>query len=110
MSKYAADSPVRPETPPLAAHDCEIPAYAGMVLWGNGELWAYFGGRIRRIVGHDTVRFLPTQEWSAGEWGIVGGFWRGEWGIVGGFWRWNGVVRHKTDIKWAVNAKFTTIF
>ena len=22
-------------TPPLAAHDCEIPAYAGMVLWGT---------------------------------------------------------------------------
>ena len=27
-------------TPPLAAHDCEIPAYAGMVCLGNGELWA----------------------------------------------------------------------
>ena len=24
----------------LATHDCEIPAYAGMVLWGNGELLA----------------------------------------------------------------------
>ena len=24
----------------LATYDCEIPAYAGMVLWGNGELWA----------------------------------------------------------------------
>ena len=28
------------ETPPLAAHDCEIPAYAGMVFGGTGELWA----------------------------------------------------------------------
>ena len=24
-------------TPPLAAYDCEIPAYAGMVLWGMGD-------------------------------------------------------------------------
>ena len=24
----------------LATYDCEIPAYAGMVLWGNGELLA----------------------------------------------------------------------
>ena len=28
------------ETPPLAAHDCEIPAFAGMVFGGTGELWA----------------------------------------------------------------------
>ena len=34
------------ETPPLAAYDCEIPAFAGMVFRGNGELWAYFGGGI----------------------------------------------------------------
>ena len=24
----------------LAKYDCEIPAFAGMVLWGNGELLA----------------------------------------------------------------------
>ena len=28
-------------TPPLAAHGCEIPAYAGMVFGGNGSVWAY---------------------------------------------------------------------
>ena len=75
-------------TPPLAAHDCEIPAFAGMVylgtgncgrilailhirhceipafagmvLWGDGEL----AGGFWRLCGHDTVRFLPSQEWS----------------------------------------------
>ena len=29
----------------------------------------------RRIWRHDTVRFLPTQEWSPGEWECVCGFW-----------------------------------
>ena len=48
-------------TPPLAAHDCEIPAYAGMVCLGIIVCWWIFG-----IVAHDTVRFLPTQEWSRG--------------------------------------------
>ena len=43
-------------TPPLAAHGCEIPAFAGMVFRGTG---------IRRIVAHYTVRFLPSQEWSS---------------------------------------------
>ena len=37
----------------------EIPAFAGMVFRGNGE-----SGANRRIVAHDTVRFLPSQEWS----------------------------------------------
>ena len=31
--------------------------------------------RIRRIVAHDTVRFLPSQEWSTCGRGIVGVFW-----------------------------------
>ena len=49
-------------TPPLAAHDCEIPAFAGMVHGGTDNC-----GRIRQIVAHYTMRFLPTQEWSRGE-------------------------------------------
>ena len=58
-------------TPPLAAHGCEIPAFAGMVFRGTGNR-----RRIRQIVAHDTVRFLPSQEWSVGGRGFVGGFWR----------------------------------
>ena len=40
-------------TPPLAAHESEIPAFAGMVFRGTGELradgsvWAYFAGGMR---------------------------------------------------------------
>ena len=30
-------------TPPLAAHDCEIPAFAGMVFRGEWESGADFG-------------------------------------------------------------------
>ena len=41
--------------------------------------WSAWGrgncGRIRQIVAHDTVRFLPSQEWSAWGRGIVGDFW-----------------------------------
>ena len=29
--------PAAKETPPLAAYESEIPAYAGMVLWGTGD-------------------------------------------------------------------------
>ena len=56
-------------TPPLAAHESEIPAFAGMVYLGIMVCWWIFG-----IVTQDTVRFLPSQEWSA--WGLwfVGGF------------------------------------
>ena len=58
-------------TPPLAAYDCEIPAYAGMVCLCTDDC-----GRIWRCLWYDTVRFLPSQEWSCGGRGIVGGFWR----------------------------------
>ena len=51
----------------VGAHNCEIPAYAGMVCGGTGNR-----GRILPIFAHDTVRFLPTQEWSAWERGIGG--------------------------------------
>ena len=33
-------------TPPLAAHDCEIPAFAGMVFRGNGNRGRILAGRI----------------------------------------------------------------
>ena len=72
-------------TPPLAAHNCEIPAFAGMVFRGTGELWADFGGGIAgdgsvwRILGvicrRYTVRFLPSQEWSSGGRGNCGRIW-----------------------------------
>ena len=61
-------------TPPLAAYDCEIPAYAGMVYLCTDDC-----GRIRRCLWYDTVRFLFSQEWSTcvrtivGEYGVVCG-------------------------------------
>ena len=48
-------------TPPLAAYDCEIPAFAGMVYLCTDDC-----GRIRRCLWYDTVRFLLSQEWSRG--------------------------------------------
>ena len=48
---------------------CEIPAFAGMVYLGIMVCWWIFG-----IVAHDTVRFLPSQEWSVGGTGNCGNF------------------------------------
>ena len=48
---------------------CEIPAFAGMVYLGTGVY-----GRILPIFAHDTVRFLPSQEWSTGEQESISGF------------------------------------
>ena len=47
----------------------EIPAFAGMVP-GRTGVCVNFGV----ICIYDTVRFLPTQEWSTCVQGIVGGF------------------------------------
>ena len=46
-----------------------IPAKAGISL-----TWAASPPKRRRRWRHMVVRFLPSQEWSAGERGIVGGF------------------------------------
>ena len=54
-------------TPPLAAHDCEIPASAGMVQWETGDCW-----RILTLLSPMANRFLLPQEWSGGGMGNCG--------------------------------------
>ena len=44
----------------VAAFYCEIPAFAGMNYLGTGNCWRILADCCR----HDTVRFLPSQEWS----------------------------------------------
>ena len=53
------------KNPPFPLRDAAV---GGMWLWGDGRFVSGFW----RLCLYDTVRFLPTQEWSAGDERFVG--------------------------------------
>ena len=57
FAEFAHNSPVPPSiTPPLAAYNCEIPAFAGMVCGCTGVCGRILRGELRRtgVCGHNS--------------------------------------------------------